>query len=292
MSEDFLDISGMHIDSGKAPMLDEIRFPILDGLSAVNMRILNTSSREMHVAKGVEVLHEGSASYDMHFIRKGSVSITRRTSKGLKILAQIRAGGLYGEFGILRKKFRYTSVFANEPSDIIRTSASSVQRVIEGDAAFRDRLNTLLSNRLLDSFFFTHPVFQPLPAHLRDLLSGALKIHYSPPFTQIFSRGDKPTGVHLILSGEVELSLPGRNNEDTLLEIRRDNDMVGELANRDGSLAYSAYATEALDSLWLNQETMRLIEEASPTIYKNLQKLINARAQRTAQHLKQQLLKS
>jgi len=290
--DDFLDISGVHIDTGKGTILDERTFPILNGLSAVNMRILNSSSREMHVSKGVEVLHEGSASYDLHFIRRGSVSITRRTSKGMKILAQIQAGGLYGEFGILRKKFRYTSVFANEPSDIVRTSSSSVQRVLEADAAFRDRLTKLLSSRLLDSFFSTHPVFQPLEPHLREQLARALTVHYMPPYSKVFGRGDKPSGVHLILSGEVEVSLPGRNREDTLLEIRRDNDMIGELATRDGGLAYTALATEALDSLVLNNQSMQIIQSANATVFANLQKFINARAQRTAQHLKQQLMQS
>ncbi len=292
MSDDFLDISGIHIDSGKGPLLDESVFPILQGLSTVNMRILNSSSREMHVSKGVEVLHEGSASYDLHFIRRGSVSITRRSSKGVKILAQIRAGGVYGEFGILRKKFRYTSVFANEPSDIVRTSASAVQRVIDADPAFRERLTRLLSSRLLDSFFSTHPVFAPMPAHVREQLAKSLRVHYLPPCTQVFERGDPPTGVHLILSGEVEITLPGRHGENTLLEIRRDNDMIGELASRDGKLAYSASAVEALDSLKLDPPTLQVIAEASPAVHANLQKFINARAKRTAQHLKQQLLQS
>ncbi len=292
MSDDFLDISGIHIGSDRGPLLDEVRFPILNGLSTVNMRILNSSSRQMHVSRGVEVLHEGSASYDLHFIRKGSVSITRRSSKGVKILAQIHSGDLYGEFGILRKKFRYTSVFANEPSDIVRVSASAVQRVIEADANFRNRLTQLLSSRLLDSFFSTHPVFLAMEPHVREQLAKALKVHYLPASSQVFSRGDKPSGVHLILSGEVEVSLPGRNGEETLLEIRRDNDMIGELASRDGKLAYSAMTSEALDSLVLNANTLKIIAEASPAVHSNLQKFINARAQRTAQHLKQQLMQS
>jgi hypothetical protein len=57
-------------------------------------------------------------------------------------------------------------------------------------------------------------------------------------------------------------------------------------------LAYTAHATEALDSLLLNNQSMQLIQAASPTVFSNLQKFINARAQRTAQYLKQQLMQS
>ena len=288
MDDDFLDLSGIHAESQKRELLSDSEFPILEGLSPLSLRILNNASRLMNVSKGVELLHEGDAPHDLFFIKQGKIAIGRQSGTQLKVIAQLGAGDIYGEFGVLRKKSRYASVYTAEPSVIVRVELSATQQVLEADSDFHKRLELLLTRRVLDSFFFSHPVFHALPQTGRSELVKTLPIHFYERDSQIFSQGDKPEGVYLILSGEVEIRYRRSSDEESLLEIRRDNDVLGEVANKNGTeMAYSAVATSNVDMLILDKEVMKTLHDQHPKSFESLDSYIKKRAERTVMRLKE-----
>ena len=290
MSDDFLELSGIQGESGKKESLSEAEFPILEGLSPLSLRILNNASRVMNVSKGVEMLHEGDTPHDLYFIKRGKMAIGRQSGTQLKVLAQLGAGEIYGEFGALRKKSRYASVYTAESSIIVRVELSAIQQVLEADSEFHKRLEALLTQRMLSSFFFSHPVFHALPEKERAELAKALPIHFFERDARIFSQGRKPLGVYLILSGEVEIRYRTHANEERLLEIRRDNDILGEVANKNGAeLAYSAVAASDADMLMLDRAAMKAMHDQHPKSFENLEAYINKRAERTVLRLKENM---
>lgn len=288
VEQDFLDLSGINASGTSQAALCAEEFPILKSLSPLSLRILNDASRTMHVSKGVEMVHEGDTPHDLYFIKSGKISIAKQHGNKLKVLAQLSRGDVYGEFGVLRHKTRFASAYTASASEIVRVELSAVQQVMDADANFKEALNKLLSQRMLDSFFFSHPVFQSLPADVRVQLSKELPVHFYQRESSIFVQGEKPQGVFLILSGEIEVHYLNRNRDDILLEIRRDNDLVGELASKNGtSLAYSAIAASDLDVLLLDATAMKLLHKHHPETFKKLEAYINMRAARTAQRLKE-----
>lgn len=290
MSDDFLELSGIQGESGKRESLSEAEFPILEGLSPLSLRILNNASRIMNVSKGVEMLHEGDTPHDLYFIKQGKIAIGRQAGTQLKVIAQLGAGEIYGEFGALRKKSRYASVFTAESSVIVRVELSAIQQVLEADSEFHKRLETLLSKRMLDSFFSSHPVFHSLPKRERAELAKSLPIHTYERDSRIFTQGKKPLGVYLILSGEIEVRYRSRSRGEQLLEIRRDNDILGEVANKNGSeLAYSAVAASDVDVLTLDRAAMKAMHDQHPKSFENLESYINKRAERTVLRLKENM---
>jgi len=285
--QEFLELSGINSHSSPRTILSEEEFPILRGLSPLSLRILNDSSRLTHVSKGVELLHENDKPHDLCFIKSGSVSIVKKSTGKLKVLAQLSKGEVFGEYGILRKKSRYASVFTTEESNIIRIELSAIEQVIDADPRFNEQLNKLLNQRMLDSFFFSHPVFTNMPPETRSTLSKELKVHTYEHNNRLFTQGEKPTGVYLILSGEVEVHYLNHNRDELLLEIRRDNDLVGELAAKNGtSLAYSAISASDVDTLHLDARTMKSMRDHHPATFNFLQQYINKRAEQTAERLK------
>lgn len=283
MDQEFLDFSGINTSRLSQAALCAEDFPILKDLSPLSLRILNDASRTIHVSKGVEMIHEGDSPHDLYFIKSGKMSIAKQLSQKVKILATLSKGEVYGEFGILRQKSRFASAYTAEASEIVRVELSAVQQVLDADPHFRTALNKLLSQRILDSFFFSHPVFKSLPEDTRIQISKELPVQFYSRDSRLFMQGEKPQGVFLILSGEIEIHYLNRNRDDILLEIRRDNDLVGELAAKNGtSLAYSAIAASDLDVLLLDTAAMKIMHNHHPETFKDLENCINTRAARTA----------
>jgi len=287
VSEEYLDLSGISSPDGKPEVLSDKDFPILKGLSPLSMRILNNASRIMNVSKGVEMLHEGDTPHDLYFIKSGTMSIGRQAGTQMKVIAQLKSGEVYGEFGALRHKSRYASVFTAEASVIVRVELSAIQQVLDADKGFHERLEKLLKQRMLDSFFSSHPVFNQLTSSDRRDLSTALPLQFFDRDVRIFTQGRTPQGIYMILSGEVEVRYTNRHGEERLLEIRRDNDLLGEVANKNGTeLAYSAVAASDVDMLVLDMQAMKQVHDRHPQTFKNLESYINKRAERTVARLR------
>lgn len=289
MSDEFLDLSGIHGNATKE-ILSEKDFPILEGLSPLSMRILNNASQIMHVSKDVEMLHEGDTPHDLYFIKQGTMAIGRQSGNQLKVIAKLKSGEIYGEFGALRKKSRYASVYTAEQSTIIKVELSAIQQVLEADSKFHDRLETLMTHRMLDSFFSSHPVFHALPDRERNELSRTLTVQTYDRNIRIFGQGKAPTGVYLILSGEVEVRYTNKSKEERLVEIRRDNDLLGEVAIKNGTeLAYTAVAASNVDILVLDKIAMKVMHDQHPETFRNLENYINKRAERSVVRLKENM---
>jgi len=281
---DFLDLSNINIITHS--LLSEEEFPILKGLSPLNMRILNGSSRVLEIDQGVETLHEGDNPRDLYFIRKGCVSITKNNGQQRTVIANLKAGNVFGEFSILRNKPRYASVYTAEASEIIRINAAAVHQVLEADQAFKDRLQAMLSQRMLNSFLFSHPIFQTLPQNLRLQFSKDLKTIFRPVDSQLLTQHEEVQGMMLILSGSIEIYHRDHSGKEHLIEIRRDHDVIGELTSNQGKTsAYSAIASSDLDILPLNHQAMLYIKKHHPETLKRLEAYIHKRAQHTAKRL-------
>ncbi len=288
--DSFLDLSGVRPPTEQATLLDPARFPILEGMAPVHLRILNNACNVMYVSKDVELLHEGDAPHDLYFVDSGKIVIAKRAGGQLKVLRTLTQGDVYGEFGVLRRKSRYASVFTAEPSRIIRVEATAVHQVLEVDQAFRERLTELMNQRMLSTFFSSHPVFQALPQAAAAQLAQLMPMRFVERGERIFTQGEKPSGMYMILSGEVEVRFLNKARAEVLLEIRRDNDIIGEVLQKNGTAyAYTALASSDVDLLVLDRKAMQHLRERDAATYARLEKYIEKRSQMTVKRLRENL---
>ncbi len=278
--EGFLELSGLN-RTGAKDELNASVFSILDGMTPLSLRVLNQSSRVMKVAKGVEMMHAGDTPHDLYFIAKGSITIVKEVKGELKPVAKLAAGNFYGEYGVLRGKTRYASVYTAEPSVIIRVDLQAVQQVTGADPAFSERLQKVMKERLLSSFLFSYPVFQSMSMPTRDLLAKRLPVSEANRDEVLFKAGDTVNYLYIILSGEVEVFV-GSGDRQTVLEIRRDNDLLGETRSDQGTkYAYSVRAASQLDLLVLDKHAMQMIKQVDPDLVSKLNQIVAVQVKKT-----------
>jgi len=278
--EGFLELSGIH-QHNYQHQLSSSHFPVLEGLSPLNLRILNQASQVMNVAKGVEMMMAGDTPHDLYFIAQGAMAVAKKHEGKPLVIATLKAGDFYGEFGVLRGKTRFASVYTAEPSVIIRVGLQAIQQVLDADADFKSRLLSIMKQRVLNSFLCAHVVFRSFSASIRDTLSTQLTVSALERGETLFSQGENADKYYIILSGEAEVLIQ-QSGKPLLLEIRRDNDILGEVRSDKGSkYGYTAVATNQLDLLALDKVAMQFIQQTEPAIVKRLQQFIMQQSKMT-----------
>ncbi len=286
--EGFLELSGVHDEVSKNVLNGE-NFPVLSGLTPLSLRVLNQASHVLHVSQGVEMMKAGDTPHDLYFIRKGSVSIGKKHEGKMKVVAKLIAGNFYGEYGALRGKTRFASVYTAEPSELVRVDLKAVQQVFDADEAFKARVYAVMQERMLNSFLFSHPIFKKLSSTARDALAKQLQVVELERDEMLFKAGDEAENYYLVMSGEAEITVM-LNDVPTVLEVRRENSVLGEARKEEGKkYAYGVYAASGLDLLKLDKEAMRLIQKADSEAIPLLQQMFKHSAQKTALLMKKVL---
>ncbi len=284
----FLELSGVHSESTKEVLNGE-KFPILSGLTPLSLRVLNQASHIIHVAQGVEMMKAGDTPHNLYFIHKGSVKIAKESHGKIKVIGKLIAGNFYGEYGALRGKARFASVYTAEPSEIVRVDLNAVQQVFDADDAFKQRFYQVMHERLLNSFLVSHPVFKQSSSEARDMMAKHLHILELERDEILFKDGSDAANYYLIVSGEAEITVM-LNDVPTVLEVRRENSVLGEARKGDGKkYAYGVYAANSLDLLKLDAETLQVIQKADPKAISLLNQMIKHSAQKTALMMKKVL---
>jgi len=281
----FLELSGVH-ESPQSGSLNAEKFPILQGLSPLSLRVLNQASRAISVSQGVELLRAGDMSHDIYFIVSGSVSIRKEVDGKQKTIAKVLSGDFYGEYAAIKGKPRFTSVYAEESCEIIRVDAKAMLQVFDSDESFKTKVCTLMKVRKLKSFLSSNPVFKMLSVVMRDTLAEQLETIELERGNTLFHTGDEARLFYLIISGEAEISVD-TDVKATVLEIRRENHVLGEARVQGGEkYAYNVWAANSLDLLVLDKKAMRLIKQVSEDVIPVLNQALNQSAKKTSSLMK------
>ena len=284
---EYIGLDGLDLLNAASGELCSEDFPILEGMSPINLRLLNSACQKINVSKGVEIPHEGAMPYHLFFLRKGKLAIAKHLDNKLKVIGHLLPGNVYGEFGVLRGRPRNASVITMENSEVLCVEVSAVRQILDADKGFRDALEGLFRQRLLSNAFLKHPVFRAIPNEARNALARELPVKYHERGAQVFKQGDAPAGVHLILSGDVDISLHKESGSDVLLETRSEPDVLGESCLGGKTMAYSATAASDVDILLLNKETICAIQTRHASFLSELGPYINKRNEQMQVRFKQ-----
>lgn len=212
-------------------------FSLLEGDAFVE---LARALRVKRYAQGEVVVEQGAPGTSFFVVANGEVNVERFAppaaadraadpADSVVHLARLGPGSLFGEMAILSQAPRSARVLAAVPvvlleadRDAIEMAAVSVPRV--GEEVIEHCRRRMLSNLLQLS-----PILRRLDGEQRARILRHFEIKLFTKGSQLIREGDQPTGLFLLVSGEVEVS---HDEEGEHLVIARlgPGEVVGEIS--------------------------------------------------------------
>ena len=116
---------------------------IFDGLDETDVTTIAKAAQEVSVQEGAELVREGDYSYDLSIIDEGQAEVVHEG----QVVAQLGAGDVFGEAGVLSKGLRNASVRASTPMRLITLTGWDLRRLRGRIPALEERLNQLAAAR-------------------------------------------------------------------------------------------------------------------------------------------------
>jgi len=130
----------------------------------------------------------------------------------------------------------------------------------------------------VDNPLKTIPIFSKLDEAELDLIYRSMGKRTYPPNTIIFSEGDVPDGLYLVIRGRVKISLLDENGREITLSTLKGGSFFGEMALFDESPRSAGVETlEETDFLILKKSHFLEMIEKSPSIARNILKEMSGR---------------
>jgi CRP/FNR family transcriptional regulator, cyclic AMP receptor protein len=127
------------------PILSRLReVPLFGGLSKRDLRAVAATGREVELAPGESVVHEGLAGADMYVILSGEVEITR----GAERLGTLGPGEHFGELSAITGAPRSATVTATSRTFALRLDADAMRRFLERHGAAAYEMLVVVCRRL------------------------------------------------------------------------------------------------------------------------------------------------
>ena len=99
--------------------------------------------------RGEVIFREGDTGDTCYLLKSGAVLLTREHQDGRMIaLAELRAGGMFGELAMFRGETRSATAEALEPTQAVALLAGDVQRLIRGNPDIASKLLAALAERV------------------------------------------------------------------------------------------------------------------------------------------------
>jgi cAMP-dependent protein kinase regulator len=117
--------------------------PVFADLSPEGMRTIATFASEVSVPEGKELVREGDYSYNLLAIEEGTAEVTR----GGEHVADLKAGDIVGEVGVLDKSTRNATVRATSPMVLVTLDRWDVKRLGKQSPEVLEQLEQLIEQR-------------------------------------------------------------------------------------------------------------------------------------------------
>ncbi len=206
------------------PLLSELK---QDELEHVIERI-----RIRRVTEGDFVCKEGESGDSIFFIASGEVRVSKHAKKKEReiLLAKLREGDFFGEFGFFSDQKRHASVRAETDLEVLEISKDDFDEIANTHPRIRKILLNFYKKRVIDTLLAFSPLFGQLPPDKRAQLVSRFKLQSFGPNSLIFDQGSPPKSFYVIKSGEVEVFVSKNAEPKVTLGYLRHGDFFGEIS--------------------------------------------------------------
>ena len=178
------------------------------------------------VAKDTQIIREGTFGATLLVIASGHVRVQRNGEE----IARLGPGTVVGEMALITSTKRSATVSSIEPVEYLELHRNDIAELAQESPEVADELRAYCHQRLLHNLLNTSPVFKDLdPLTGLDLLE-AFELQGFRPGDILIESGSEGSGVWVIATGEVEITIPGESGEDKSVAQLGPGQVVGEIS--------------------------------------------------------------
>ncbi len=206
--------------------------PLFSELNRKELHEVISHLTAKQVAKGNLVCKEGDPGDSIYIISSGKVGIFKysRKKQGEILLATLREGDFFGEFGFFSDRKRHATVKALADSEVLEISRDDFDEIAKVHPRIRDILLTFYKKRIIDTLLAFSPLFRQLQPRQRAQLVNRFKLRRVGENRVIFEQGGPPTSFFIIKSGEVEVFASKGAGPRVTLGHLKGGDFFGEIS--------------------------------------------------------------
>ncbi len=146
------------------------------------------------------------------------------------LLATLREGDFFGEFGFFSDQKRHATVKALADLEVLEISRNDFDEIAKVHPRMRSILLNFYKKRIIDTLLAFSPLFRQLQPQERAQLVSHFKLRRVGENRLIFKQGSSPTSFFVIKSGEVEVFASKGAEQRVVLGCLRGGDFFGEIS--------------------------------------------------------------
>jgi len=259
---------------------------IFQALSIESLARVAEKVRRRHFLPGTPLMRQGEASDAMYVVAEGRVRVERAddASGQPAVLAELGAGAVVGEMGVLDRQPRSATVAAITAVDALELGAAPLTDIMVHHPEVAEALRHIVSERLRDADALVARMFadilarvailQPVsPEALSHLAERGQRRHFVAG-QALMRQGEPSQSMHVIAGGKVRVERSHRDiKEPVVLAHLGAGEIVGEMGVLDEAprsatvVAVNEVETMELDAAGLSGAMLRYPEIASALLH-------------------------
>lgn len=242
---------------------------------------------------GSDIIQQGDDPERFYILTKGEVEIIHKYPDGRELLVdKVRAGGFFGEIGLLKHAKRVATVRAKTDVEVMTMGSASFQRWLDSSMISREEIDAMVDQRMetVDSLqpLETKPeATAVIPPELSPPTKGLPKLPGQTvagmqdfePGDIIIREGEMAENFYIIAEGIVEVYAQGADDKaDTVIARLSSGNYFGEIGLLEaGKRTATVRAVTAVTLILFDRETFGRWLSHSPTSKHELRRTANER---------------
>ena len=226
------------------------------------------------VAAGGVIVEQGGPAEAFWVIARGRVRIERQQPGAEVVLSRLGPGAFFGEMALLGGTARSARAVAESDVELFEIARGPLEKLAAAEPGLADVLAAHCRDRLIANLMVTSAVFREIRSEERSRLAERFSRKVVPAGTRVVEEGAEGEGIHVIVTGAVEVRKQDSGGGKLVLSRLGPGDVFGEMSllGRRPAQA-SIVAVEKTALLLLPREDFDLVVKDYPQLLGHLYQL-------------------